>query len=279
MGFLDRFNPDERRWRQEAKQEAREYRQEAKEILADAKDLYDDYKDLKSETQRVVNELSDLIRSYNNYKADMLKELSGEVNSTIENFRRFNVGSRVTAPPSINSAPSIPTVTVSSIMANLPGGSFNPISIALSIFSDPYKDREKALDQKYAAQDYYYKVQDALTDMKILYESLTNSRRYIQDEKSNLTQLMDKVRRIVNQLNEAMTRNFFTENEARYMTGISKIAEMIKNSLEQRIVSKSGDIEGNYKLCGAKIRELNGAIPAAPNISSSSAWLDRLLTY
>ena len=108
---------------------------------------------------------------------------------------------------------------------------------------------------------------------------MNNSRRYIDDEKSNLVQLMDKFRKIVNQLNGAMNRNSFTEQEARHLTGIAKIAEMIKNSLEQRIVGSSGKIESNYKIYGGKIREINGLIPAAPTISGSSDWLERLLTY
>lgn len=125
----------------------------------------------------------------------------------------------------------------------------------------------------------YYKVQDALTDMKILYETLTNSRRYIEDEKSDLAKLMEKIRSIVNRLNGAMTRNSFSDGEARYLTGIAKIADMIKRSLEQGIVNNSGNIESNYKLYGNKIRELNRIIPAAPNVSSTSDWLERLLTY
>ena len=283
MGLADflykNFNPEERRWREERRREAREIRQEAKEILSDAKDLYDDYKDLKGDTQRAANQLNDLIRSYNNYKSDVLKELNSDISVSIENFRRFNINSRIAAPPNLNSAPTIPTVNVSSIMTNLPGGSLNLISIALSAFSDPDKDYEEADRQRDAARDYYYKVQDALTDMKILYESLNNSRRYIDDEKSNLVQLMDKFRKIVNQLNGAMNRNSFTEQEARHLTGIAKIAEMIKNSLEQRIVGSSGKIESNYKIYGGKIREINGLIPAAPTISGSSDWLERLLTY
>ena len=273
------FNPEERRWREERRREAREIRQEAKEILSDAKDLYDDYKDLRGDTQRAANQLNDLIGSYNNYKSDVLKELNSDISVSIDNFRRFNISSRVAAPPNLSSAPTIPTVSVSSIMANLPGGSLNLISIALSAFSDPDKDYEEADRQRDAAREYLYKVEDALNAMKSLYESLSNSRKYIESEKSSLTQLMEKLRKIVNQLNGAMNRNSFTEKEARYMTGIAKIAEMIKNSLEQRIVGSSGNIESNYKLYSGKLRELNNLIPAAPTVSGSSDWLERLLTY
>ena len=277
MGFLDMFNPDERRWRKEAKEEAADYRREARNLLSEAKDVYDDYKELKGETHRAANELSDLIRSYNNYKVDILKEMNSDISVSIENFKRFNISSRVISMPSFStsSAPNVPSVSAFNAFAN----SFSPINFAMSALSDPYKDRDKAMDQKYAAQEYLYKVQEAFTDMKILYAALGNSRRYIEDEKSNLAQLMGKIRKIISQLNSAMTRNSFTEKEARYMTGISKIAEKIKSSLEQRIVNSSGDIESNYKLYSGKICEINKMIPDAPSISSSAGWLERLLTY
>ena len=277
MGFFDRFSPEERRWRKEAKEEAADYRREARNFLSEAKDVYDDYKEMKGEAQRAANKLNDLIRSHNNYKVDVLRELNGDISVSIDNFKRFNINSRVT--PNTSSAPSIPSVGVSSIISNFHGGSFNPISIALSVFSDPYKDRDEAQNQMYAAQEYLYKVQEALSDMQILYRALNSSREYIEDERSTLAQLMEKVRKIVNQLNTAMTRNSFTEKEARYMTGISKIAEKIKSTLAQRVVGNSGDIESNYKLCSGKIREINRLIPASPTISSSSNWLERLLTY
>lgn len=280
MGFFDRFSPEERRWRREAKEEAEDYRREARNLLSEAKDVYDDYKEMKGEAQRAANELNNLLRNYNSYKADVLKELSGDINISIENFKRFNISSRVALPSNFStSAPLIASVNVSSMFSSMPGASFNPINIALSVFSDPYKDRDKAMDQKYAAQEYLYKVQDALNDMQILYRSLNNSQRYIEDEKSNLAQLMEKVRKIISQLNAAMNRNSFTEKEARYMTGISKIANKIKSSLEQRIISNSGDIDSNYKLYSGKIKDINNLIPAAPTVSDSSNWLDRLLTY
>lgn len=280
MGFFDRFSPEERRWRREAKEEAEDYRREARNYLSDAKDAYDDYKEMRGEAQRAANQLNDLIRSYNTYKADALRELSNDINVSIENFKRFNISSRVSAPPSLSSAPTVSSASlVSSMMFSMPGGAFNPISIALSVFSDPYKDRDKAMEQMDRAREYLYKVQDALNDVKILYAALNNSRKYIEDEKSNLAQLMEKVRGIVSQLNAAMNRNSFTDKEARYMTGISKIAEKVKSSLEQRIVSNSGDIEGNYKLYSGKIREINQLIPNAPTVSASSDWIERLLTY
>lgn len=271
------FNPEERRWREERKREAREIRQEAKEILSDAKDLYDDYKDLRGDTNRTANELQSLLKSYNNYKADVLKEIVSNISVSIENFRRFNINSRISAPPTINtSAPVIPSVISGFNAIATP---FNPISIALSVFSDPDKDYEEADRQRDKARDYYYKVQEALDNMEILYRSLKSSMEYIESEKSALTQLMEKLRGIVNQLNGAMTCNSFSEKEARYMTGISKIAEMIKNSLEQRIVNGSGNIESNYKLYSGKIRDINKMIPSAPSLSSSSDWLERILTY
>ena len=278
MGFFDLLNPDERRWRNEAKQEAREYRQEAKEILSDAKDLYDDYKELKSDTQRVANKLSDFIRSYNSYKADLLKDLGGDINNTIENFKRFNISSRVISVPKIGDSYA-PTVSVFSASNFMPDVSLNPISLILSSLSDPYKDRDRAIDERDKARDYFYKVQDAYSELKILFESLNGTKKFIESDRENLTQLAEKIRSLVGQLKNAMNRSSFTENEARYMTGISKIAELIKNSLEQRIADNSGNVEGNYRQYSDKLKSINNLIPAAPKIENSSTWLDRIINY
>ena len=282
MGLFDMLDPDERRARKEAKAEARDYRNEAKNTLSDEKDVYDDYKELKKDAQRVANELNDFIRSYNKYKADLLKELSGNISVSIANFKNFNISSRVSVPNiRTGSAPNIPTVTVSSIISSIPGYNFSPIGIALSVFSDPYKDRDEAMEQMEAAQEYLYKVQCAKADMEILLSALRDSKTYVSSEKEVVTELMGKVRKIVSRLNDAMNRNSFTEQEASSMTAISKIAEKIKETLEQRVVSNSGNIEGNYKLYSDRLRKINDKIPAAPTISESSAstWIDDIIVY
>ena len=285
MGFFDIFGGDdddfERRERRRAKEEAADYRREARNILSEAKDLYeDDYKELKGETQRRINKLNDLVRSYNRYKADCLQELGGEINDTIENFKRFNISSRVISMPNISSnfSSSMPNISTSSFSSSImPGGGLNLISLVLSSASDPYKDRDKALDQLYEARDYLAKVQDAIAELKIVYRSLESSRTYVEDEKTYLTQLMGKIRAIMPRLKNAMTQNSFTEKEASTLQGVLKIAELIKKTLETQLAEKGGDISANYKKYSQKIRDINKLIPAQPVIESSSGWVEKIL--
>ena len=285
MGFFDIFGGDdddfERRERRRAKEEAADYRREAKNILSEAKDLYeDDYKELKGETQRRINKLNDLVRSYNRYKADCLQELGGEINDTIENFKRFNISSRVISMPNISSnfSSSMPNISTSSFSSSImPGGGLNLISLVLSSASDPYKDRDKALDQLYEARDYLAKVQDAIAELKIVYRSLESSRTYVEDEKTYLTQLMGKIRAIMPRLKNAMTQNSFTEKEASTLQGVLKIAELIKKTLETQLSEKGGDISANYKKYSQKIRDINNLIPVPPVIESSSGWVEKIL--
>ena len=285
MGFFDIFGGDdddfERRERRRAKEEAADYRREAKNILSEAKDLYeDDYKELKGETQRRINKLNDLVRSYNRYKADCLQELGGDINDTIENFKRFNISSRVISMPNISSnfSSSMPNISASSFSSSImPGGGLNLISLVLSSASDPYKDRDKALDQLYEARDYLAKVQDAIAELKIVYRSLESSRTYVEDEKTYLTQLMGKIRAIMPRLKNAMTQNSFTEKEASTLQGVLKIAELIKKTLETQLAEKGGDISANYKKYSQKIRDINKLIPAQPVIESSSGWVEKIL--
>ena len=280
MGFGDflfnNFNPDERSRRNEARQEAKEYRQEAKEILQDAKDLESDYKELKSDARRAANSLGDLVKSHNDYKVKILKELGTEITNTIDNFKRFNIDSHVINVPNISSGsmPNIPSFSPSSFTTFMPGGDFNPISLIFSSMSDPYKDRDKALDEKYAAQDYYYKVQDAVNEVRDVIERLRSTRRFIEEEKSTISQLMDKIRSIINQLNTAMDKQFHTQSEAKHMKAICNIAEFIKKTLEEQVINKSGDVAGNYRKYSQQLKKINDAIPSRPVISSSNSWID-----
>lgn len=285
MGFFDfiRGGDDfDRRERRRAKEEAEDYRREARNTLSDAKDLYEDYKELKGDTRRLMNELDSLVRSHNRYKVDLLKELGGEIAGTIENFKRFNVNSRISSAPDVsgdfNSALS--GMSTSSFMSGImstPVLNLNPISLVLSALSDPYKDRDKAADQYYAANDYLNSVQTALETLKSVYKSLKNTKTFIEDERVELDQLMKKIRALMPRLNDAMNKKSFTETEAKYINGICKIAELIKKTLETQLADNGGKIQSNYQKYSQKLHEINSFIPAQPVIENSSSWIGRIL--
>lgn len=283
MGFGDflynNFNSERRREREETRREAMEIRQEAKEILQDAKDLYSDYKELRTDTRQYANELDSLIKSHNNYKSDILRELGGEVAATIENFKRFNIDSRIINAPKISEgyAPNIPSVNLMSAFANMPGGSFNPINLIFSSLSDPYEDRRKADKQRDDAREYYWKVEDAYNKLRDTMERLRSTKRFIDDEREMLGQLMSKVRKIMLQLKSVMNRTDHTQNEAKYMNAVCHIAEKIKISLEQQITDNYGGIQSSYKNCTQQLKKIAEAIPNQPIITDSSSWLDTLI--
>ena len=282
MGFFDFLRDEDdfdRSERKRAKEEAADYRREARNTLSEAKDLYeDDYKELKGETQRQINKLNDLVRSYNRYKEDCLQELGGEISNTIENFKRFNISSRVISMPNISSnfSSGMPNISASSFSSNIMPDGLSLISLILSSTSDPYKDRDKALDQLYEARDYLAKVKDAIAELKIVYNSLKSSRAYVEDEKTYLTQLMEKIRSIMPRLKSAMNQETFTEKEASTLQGVLKIAELIKKTLETQL-SDGGAISAKYKKYSQKIRDINNLIPAQPVIESSSGWVEKIL--
>ena len=285
MGFGDflynNFNSERRREREEVRREAREIRQEAKEILQDAKDIYSDYKELRTDTRQYANELDSVIKSHNNYKSDILRELGGEVAATIENFKRFNINSRITfSAPNISgsSAPNIPSMNLSAALSSMPGGSFNPINLIFSSLSDPYEDRDKAEKQRDDAREYYDKVHWAYLDLQGTMENLSNTRRFINDEREMLEQLMSKVRKIMSQLKGAMNRSTHTQAEAKHMNAICHIAEKIKTSLEQQVVDNYGSIQSSYKTYSRQLKKINDSIPSQPTITDSSSWLDVLIS-
>lgn len=159
------------------------------------------------------------------------------------------------------------------------GGSFNPISIALSVFSDPEKDRSEARRQRNQAERYANRAAEARNQMKAVSNALAATINYVRDERNCVNELMGKLRELMNQLNAAMNQETHTEESARQMEGICKIAEQIKGTLENQIVDNSGAVQENYKLYSQRIREINSSIPSAPKISESSGWLDLVLNY
>ena len=278
MGLF--FDSDEEKARKrELKEEANEYREQAKEYLSDAKEYYEDYKDYKSDARDYAQILQETLNDYNKEKAENLKELNNEISVTIANFKSYNISSHIPKAPSLNSAPSIPTFTVSNFMSAMPGGSFNPINIILSSFINPERDRDEARRKAREAERYCDKVANARSQMIEVRNAIKNTVQYVQEERSIVRELMTKLRSIIKQLNEAMKQQTHTEESARYTEGICKIAEQIKGTLEHGVMNNYGNIYDEYKLYSQRIREINRSIPSAPNISSSSSWLDVVLKY
>lgn len=281
MGFFDFIDPVERRWRDEARQEAKEARQEAKEYLADAKDCEEDYKEWKSDTRRLANDLNGIIQKHNDFKKNVLQELGEEISGTIENFKNFNVTSKVIKMPKIDSAsmPDLPSFNVSTFITSMPGGNFDPIKLIFSALSDPYKDLEKAQEQRDKAREYLWKMQEAVDDIRMVYNSLKNTRDYIESEQTAIKQIMEKLRPLIQQLNENMNKNFFSEKEAKFLDATCRIAEKMKKTLEENIIDKSGNVQKNYKIYSDKLKEINSAIPERPTISESSDWIEKIILY
>ena len=278
MGFFFDSSEEKERKR-ELREEAREYREEAQDYLADAKDNLSDYRDYKESARDRAKDLEELMSSYNQQKVAILKELGGEISSTIENFRHFNISSHVPKAPSISSAPSIPSFTVSSFTSNMIGGNFNPLNISLQSFSDLEKNRSEARRQRNRAENYAARTAEVNYQMKSVSDALYASINYVRDERNCVNELMGKLRELMNQLNAAMNQDTHTEESARQMEGICKIAEQIKGTHENQIVDNSGAVQENYRLYSQRIREINSSIPSAPKISESSGWLDLVLKY
>ena len=283
MGFFsnllyDNLNSERREYLDDCRREARNYRAEAKSILSDAKELYeDDYKEIRKDARRMANQLGESIQSHNKHKIELLTELGSDISGTISNFKAFDIGSHVIKNISIDSGGfSMPTVpSFSNILGS--AGNISLLSLAFSSLSDPERDRDKAEEQKWKAEEYLASVESAISDIRNTIEKLRSTEKYIRDEREMLDQLMSKVRGIIQQLKSAMHKDSHTETEAKYMTGICKIAEMIKKTLEEQLTADDGSLRSSYKQYSQHLNDINRAIPSRPNISESGSWLDMLL--
>lgn len=283
MGFF--FDSSEEKERKRAlREEAREYRDEAKDYMSDAKDYLDDYRDYRESARDRAKDLEQLLQSYNQQKAGILKELGGEISGTIENFKSFNISNHVPKAPNINfstnfSAPSISTFSSSSFTSSMLGGNFITDSIGLSSYSDPEKDRSEARRQRNKAERYANRAAEARNQMKAVNNALYATINYVRDERNVVNTLMGKLRELMNQLKAAMNQETHTEESARQMEGLCKIAEQIKGTLETQIIDNAGAVQENYKLYSQRIREINNSIPSAPKLSESSGWLELVFNY
>ena len=280
MGLF--FDSDEEKVRKrELKEEAEEYRSEARNYISDAKNDIQDFKDLKQDARDWAKSIGEQLDELNQQKVEVLKELDGEISVTIANFKRFNISGRVPKAPNISFAgiPNFSSASLTNAIGGI-GSSFSLVNISFSSLSNPERDRDEARRKMREAERYAEKARCVRDQMKEVHDKLENTYHYIQDERGVIYELMDKLRSIIKQFKTAMQQQTHTEKSAKYMEGICKIAEQIKFTLENQVVNDdSGEIQDNYKLYSQRIREINRSIPSAPNISSSSSWLDVVLKY
>ena len=285
MGWLyNLVNPDERRWRQEARDDAEEYRRKAREELDEAKGHYEDFKEYQSDAKEASRELSKEMKEYLEYKASVLDELGTEVGQTLQDFKDFKIEVRVPAEIKINAnitsdllRKATAGISSSSIIST-PSVPTPSIFKLANMLSDPFQEKDRAMEEMFQAQNYCSEMNCAATDMKGIRDKLRWLREDVRDSRTCIEEMMGKIRKILGLLNTSMQKDSFTKEEAEYFNAIYKIAGMIKKSLEYSMIGDDGFRTEAYRKYGERMKALNKSLPSAPSLTDRS-WLSILASY
>lgn len=281
MGLFDLFDSDERRWRQEARDEAKQYRSDARNYMADAKSHHDDFKEYQRDARRESSYLFDEMKAHIEYKASVLNELGSEIDQTMKDFKAFKIEVRVPAKIKIDTHVTSDFLRKASTgmgISAIAGPNLPSIFSLASILSDPFKERDRAMDEMFKAQSYCFDMESAAIEMQGICDQLSAVRRDIRDERTCIEQMMEKLRKTVELLKQSMQKDAFTDEEAEYFNGIYRIAGLIKDSIEQPILDNKGYRAAAYEKYSQRMKELNNALPSQPSLTERS-WLSILASY
>ena len=256
--------------------EADDCREEAKRIVRRAESVHEKYKKLEKTTKNMASELNQQMQKHNDYKVELLQELSSDISTAIKDFKDFDISSRTINQLKNSSSLSLNDASVFH-GAGLTTSFSGMGDIGFISFLGGLNSLDEAQEQKRDAEKYLSSVNKALSELQNAKLKIESLMKHIKDEHEMLVELMEKLRSIISQLKSAMQKASFAEEEAQKMQGICKIAELIKKTLETRMVDTQGNIEHHYQEYYESIKKINQAIPNRPIIEESKNWMDLLL--
>lgn len=266
MGFFDFVS--EAKEKHNRSREAREFIKRAKELVEEGNEIYSN---AYAKVSIYAHETEYKLRQHAEYKKEIAKEFGGVIGSTLKEFEKFDIDSKTISSPSFNSSgfsikdSSLGLSTFSSSMSSCIRPS---ISISDFFFSDD--DYYAARSQRDEARRFKERMKLEREVMYNYRDRMSEIRSFIDREKSEIDSLMNKVRKITNELNQGMKKNEFTSEEALYFKGIKKISEKLMALITADFLSDSFSINQKYQKLFAELQTLNKNIPSAPSIKDNT---------
>lgn len=251
--------------------EARNYIREGENIYERA---YHDVTDYAFETE-------ELLQEHMKFKKRISKELGDGVGCTLESFKQFNVDAKVMSPPVIKTTEKDINIFKSSLPHHNVTSEYDVIGDVTSVFGKYVSTKEYYRAEWQRDEALQFK-QSMITEKKKLEkykEQMREVRSFIISERSELSSLMNKVKKMTSELQTGMKKNSFTQEEADYLKGIHKITECIVTLLSTQFLSDSFKITQKYKKVYDSVQDINQSIPSSPSIKDTSTLsaLNRLL--
>lgn len=264
-------NERKKREIEEAKREARNYVQEGKEIYKDAKYDFSNY---SYDVERKIEE-------HFSFKKEIANELSGNINPIIQNFKTFNIDSKVVAPtiPTSGSYSIHNSISIKSISNSFVGNADNisVINLVFDLARDLDEELSEARRNRNKAEEYKWKMEEVASKMRSAELKMKNVEHFIDDEHKVLNSFITKLRPMINSLKNEMQRNAFSKSEAEELKAISKIAECIVNLLSVKFLNNDFMVTEEYKMVFKSIKNMDEIFRNTPNISSDKSWVRTVL--
>lgn len=261
MGFFDFLS--EAKENMDKRRQAREYISQAKQFIREGDEIYQKAYDkvcsYASETEYRLHE-------HLKYKKKIAQELGSNVETTLKNFKQFNIESKVTDTSSINSYGTDVSIFKSAFSGVI---SNTDIPSILDIFASD-DDYYEAKMQKDEAKRYKERMKMERAKLNNYKEQMSEIRSFISSEKSELDSLMEKVKIMTRELQSGMQKNSFIQEEADYLKGIHKITECIISLLSTQFLNDSLSITQKYQKIFYGVKSINQNLPYAPSINDKA---------
>lgn len=252
------------------KNEIKSYRKQTEIIIKDADEYKKKYKKRKRKAENEAKGLNIKIKDHAIYKAELLKELTGDIADNITKFKEFDIDSRIIKNPEFKNTDTSESFSLNSI--GLSCDSIMPDLVPKFSLFDLFETEnleekvELEKDNYNKALEYMIMIKNASKEMKQKYLQLQNVSKFIEDEHSILEELMNKLRPQIEFIKQIMEKKIFSKEEADYAKNIVGIIELLKNSLQARIIDGEGYIESNYKQYYENLFKNIERLPSKPNI-------------
>lgn len=263
MGFFDFW--EDVKDNHEKSKEARECIQRAKELVKEGDRIYEAAYD---KVQSYASETEYRLKRHMSYKQDIAKELGGNIGSTLKAFADFHIDEKIISAPSIQERNSTVKNFRDSLASCVVSTPFDMPSVLDAFISDD--DYYEAKHQKDEAKRYKERMKMERESLYEYKDKMAEIRIFIDEEKSELDSLMEKIRKLTGDLNTGMKKSTFSSKEAEYLKGIHKIAECIVTLLSTEFLTDGFSINQRYQNAFSAIKNINQNLPYAPSITDST---------
>ncbi len=267
--FGDLFNYTKENYNRS--KQAREYLRRAEELVEEGNRIYEQ---AYSKVASYAGETEYRLSKHMDFKKDIIRELNGNIATSLKEFRSFNIESRI-----INYS----TMQKNSINFNT-AQDLNKFNSSISSFIRTPDILMKSISDMFISDEDYYAARckrdearmykdDMKRERERLYfykEKMSEIRSFMDSEKNELNILMSKLRQMISDLKRGMQKVNYSNQEAEYLKAIHKIAEDLSNLLLTEFLTDNFFISQRYTKAFENIKKINENLPSSPSITDTN---------